>query len=82
MDMQQAQSYQSRTADAESQIRDIVNVGRASPDQTIRRVQKSVASGVLHEWIETTDERGDAPASYGVDRARLVALVNTAMLDA
>lgn len=82
MNMQQSQSYQSRTADAESQIRDIVSVGRASPDQVSRRVQKSVASGVLHEWIETTDKLCDAPASYGADRARLVALINTAMLDA
>jgi len=37
---------------------------------------------VLHEWIETTDKLCDAPASYGADRARLVALINTVMLDA
>ncbi|GGD98204.1 hypothetical protein [Caballeronia grimmiae] len=82
MDMQRAQAYQSRTADAENEIRDIVSVSRASPDEAIRRIQKGFASGVLHEWVETTDELGDAPASYSTDRGRLVALVNAAMLDA
>lgn len=82
MDMQQAKSYQSRTAEAENEIRDLVRIGRASPDQAFRSIQKSVASGVLHEWIETTDELRDAPKSYNADRIRLIALINAAMSDA
>jgi hypothetical protein len=80
--MQEDQSYQDRTADAESTIRDIVNVGRASKDQAFRSNQKTVASGVFHNWIEITDEQGDAPESYNADRTRLIALIDAVMLDA
>ncbi|WP_334001467.1 hypothetical protein [Burkholderia gladioli] len=82
MKMQEEQSYQDRTAEAESTIRDLVNVARSSTDLAFRSVQKATASGVLHDWIETTDNHGDGPQSYNADRVRLVALINTAMLDA
>ncbi len=79
--MQPGQSYQERTRETESTIRDLVLVGRASPDLTFRSMQKVAAFGVLREWIETTEELGDAPQSHSSDRGRLMALVNTTMLD-
>lgn len=78
--MQRRQLYRERTAEAKNTIHDIVVVARASPDPAFRRIQMASASGVLHDWIETTDHLGDASQSYTADRGRLVALIDTTML--
>lgn len=75
-------SYVDELKEVESLISDVVLVARSSSDMTVRALQKGIASGALHEWVERVELEGaDGTPGYAADRARLISQINTAMLD-